>query len=576
LERDHLNEACYRAHLYLGLCALETEEAETAREELMTASRLPSTRAVSIYYLGRLALLEKEYAQAIRYLEESANGVQHPAVWSTLAIAQRKLGSKSGAQEAIKEAYQKDPLDFAALAEQWIWGEILDGQVHSAFDRKDPTFVGCQLYLEQATNYMELGAWSDAIALLRLAIGHFRDNGSVSPLLNYYLGYCYERMDRVSEADESYRIASTSLVDYVFPYRKMSIKVLRSALKRNELDSNGWMYLGNVLTYLRQLKEGHQSWKKALKLDPQNPILLRSVAHATWHLEADEPQTLEHLKKAMRSAPDDVRVFWDLDHFYDFIRQYDKRLELFRNHRSLVESKDYLVDRVVVLLIRLGQEALLSGSHTQAKGYFEDAVKLMDETYFFTREAYNFLPLKFSEAHFGLGEVLLAESQPGKALEQFEKGLQCPQSLNETYPANPIRTRAHYLMGVAFRRLGDEASAVEHFRTAAEGPVRLNSESLYYRGLALKELGKNSEARNQFLSLVQETQLLLSKEDSPTQEFVLSQAYRGLGDEAQADSLFIRAFERSPNVILQARYEASHIPWEGGLQALLRHIDKIY
>jgi len=566
LDIDHLNEEAYKAHIYLGLVALETGDLDDAREALMIASRYSSTKVTALFYLGRIEFLAGDYEKAVHYLEEAIkSGGYHPAIWSTMAIAYRKMGSKNLALQAIQNALDRDPLEFTALTEQWFWGEAGDNEINSIFDRKDFTFVGSQLYLEQAANYMELGEWQDAISLLKLSVEYFKGKSHVYPLLNYYLGYCHEQLGKVRKAHKLYKKASKGNPKYVFPYRKMSVKVLKAALDDNESDSNGWMYLGNVLTYLRQLEEGLQAWKMAEKLDPKNPILLRNISQATWHLKSDTSQAIAYLEKALDIAPNDPRIFWDLDHMYAFIRADHKHLNLFKKNMALVASKDFLVDRMVDLLIRLGQDAMFEGNHSKAKAYFKEAAELMDTTYFFTREAYDFLPLKYSEAHFGLGEALLKEGNPDLALEQFKKGLECPDNLNETFMSNPVYTRAHYLLGLANKKMGNDDVALEYFQKAAYDPGRPNTESSCYRGLALKELSKKDAARNVFLNLINLAKVSLAEKESPIQHFVISQAYRGLGDNAQAEKHLKIAIEQSPNVILQVRYEASHIPWEGGL-----------
>jgi len=577
LDIDHLNEEAYTAHMFLGLVALETGDLDNAREALMIASRYMPTKVTALYYLGRIAFVEEDYENAVHYLEEAIkSGGYHPVIWSTMAIAHRKMGSKNLALQAIQNALDRDPLDFTAIMEQWFWGEIEDEEVNTIFDRKDSTFVGSQLYLEQAANYMELCEWQDAISLLNLGIDHFQRIGGLNPLLDYYLGYCHEQLGKVRKAHKLYKKASKGNPKYVFPYRKMSVKVLKAALDDNKSDSNGWMYLGNCLTYLRQFEEGLQAWKMAEKLDPKNSILLRNLSQATWNLKSDTSKAIGYLEKALDIAPNDPRVLWDLEHMYDFIRATDKRLNLLREKKDLLESKDYLVDRLVVLLLRLGQRNLFEGNNSKAKAYFEEAAELMDMTYFFTREKYDFLPLKYSEAHFGLGEALLNEGKPELALKQFKKGLECPNNLNETFPANLIRTRAHYLLGLANKKMGNDDVAREYFQKAAYDPIRPNTESIYYQGLALEALGKIDAARDLFLNLVYLDEGALSEKESAIQHFVISQAYRGLGDNAQAEKHLKIAIDQSPNVILKARDEASHIPWEGGLKNYLRHIDEIY
>jgi len=437
LDSDPLNEGNL-AHKYLGLCYLEEGDISSSREELKLATRYKSTRINALYYLGRLEILESNYERAVHFLLEAVNnGGYHPNIWSTMSIAYRKLKLKKQALMAIQEASKQDPLDFTALTERWFWNEAGDDEINSIFDRKDSTFVGCQLYLRQAANYMELGEWNDAIDVLQLAAGHFRGRTRINPLINYYLGFCYEQTGKRKDAHYHYQKASKGNPLYVFPYRKLSVKVLRSALSYNESDPNGWLYLGNVLTHLRQHDEGLKAWEKAKKINPDNPIILRNLAHAYWYLLADTTQTIDYLEMALKHVPNDARIFYEIDCMYEFMGRSIKRINLFKENSAFVKAYDYLVYRWVTLLLSLGQKAIFQDNYPLAEYYFRDATQLVDNTYFFPREMNVHVYERYAEAHLGLGEVLLKGRKSEQAIEQFKMALKYPDTLMKDHQPIP-------------------------------------------------------------------------------------------------------------------------------------------
>ena len=97
----------------------------------------------------------------------------------------------------------------------------------------------------------------------------------------------------------------------------------------------------------------------------------------------------------------------------------------------------------------------------------------------------------------------MEENAPAKAVELLERSLSYPESLGEGKLPNVPDNQAHYYLGVAWQRLGDEAHAKAHFRKAAAGPrepevVRYYndqpSDFLYYQGLAHRALGQEDQA----------------------------------------------------------------------------------
>ena len=567
LVNDHLNDG-YKAYYYLGLMAMKQGRLDEAKDHLAVTGRHKDFRVLSSFYLGNIAIMEKDYQEAVSLFDEAIRfGGIHPDIFVNKAIALRKSGRKEKAGLAIKEAYEKDPMAFNGITEQWFMAEgdkkeAMKEKMHELFDRKDSIFIMSQLYLETSLRYMELYEWQDAGEILSEAIHYFETNHrKVSPMLDLYLGYCHLKMNNEDKARTIFRKAETRSNKFVFPYRKYSINVLKTALEYHPEGSNTLMYLGNVLAYLRQHREAIDSWKKSVKLDPDNSYALHNLGSASWYVYQDLDMSISYLEKALEASPNDGRLILELDHLYIANDKEDERMELYRAHEQTVRKDDELVLRWVDLLI-----------HQQA---FELAVDLMDNTYFFAKEMnYNqpYVHTQYAEAHYGLGEVYLRERKYQEALAEFNIGSQYPSHLNDIYPARPVTSRLDYLKGMAYEGLGNDQKAVRQWQQVIDGNSRSYSESDYYRALALIKLGEKEEG-NELLEalIIHHTEKLKNetvdaeeqdddKQSKAISHYILSRIYEFQGKGKEAKEHFSKATALNAEVIINTRLQATFVP----------------
>ena len=91
------------------------------------------------------------------------------------------------------------------------------------------------------------------------------------------------------------------------------------------------------------------------------------------------------------------------------------------------------------------------------------------------------------------------------ALEHAEKAFDTPENLGEAYHLLQAKADVNYLKGLALRGLGREAEAKAAFKAAADEAgdfqsmaVTEYSELSYWRGLALVALGRKKDAKALF------------------------------------------------------------------------------
>ena len=106
----------------------------------------------------------------------------------------------------------------------------------------------------------------------------------------------------------------------------------------------------------------------------------------------------------------------------------------------------------------------------------------------------------------------MAEEKYNDAIAFAERTLLYPENLGEGKLENVPDNRAFYVMGCAFRALGDEAKAREFLEKATAGsripePVRYYndqpSDYIYFQGLAFHALGDDKEAGDSFRRLAE-------------------------------------------------------------------------
>ena len=242
---------------YLGLAQAALGETQKARFAWGQAATLPAWRAASLLQLGRLtaregsglesahssgACLEAEHAasechnsrpdplQGLRLVQQAiAESPEMIRAGGMEVALLRRTGQAEEARARLAHWQSVDPPSsflrheavLLGAADEALWAHLA----------ADPERV-----LELAVDYMALGLWDDAHALLARrypAAGVVAEPGMVLPqdypLVAYYRGYCAEKAGRSGRED--FALASRQSTRYVFPNRPESLAVLRRAVE---------------------------------------------------------------------------------------------------------------------------------------------------------------------------------------------------------------------------------------------------------------------------------------------------------------------------------------------------------
>ncbi len=148
--------------------------------------------------------------------------------------------------------------------------------------------------------------------------------------------------------------------------------------------------------------------------------------------------------------------------------------------------------------------AKLTSAYIEA-GRYEDALNVLTENYFPPAEGdYGFWDM-FVEAHVRLGVENLEEGRHDEARQHFQSAMEYPPNLGPGAPYTPFRREAmqKYWLGECCHAMGEKQKARETWDSMLIQKY-LSPKETYYKGLALRRLGKPKEATKLFKDTLKE------------------------------------------------------------------------
>ena len=146
-------------------------------------------------------------------------------------------------------------------------------------------------------------------------------------------------------------------VDYIFPFRLETIKVLGVALKYNQNDSRAYYYLGNIL-YDKQPGKAIEYWENAVKCDPSFAIAYRNLGWGYYQNRNDGLKAITAYEKAISLNKNEPIYYNELDALYEMSNSsIEKRLKLFEGSNEIVKNRDDSFVRQIIVLTLAGEPA---------------------------------------------------------------------------------------------------------------------------------------------------------------------------------------------------------------------------
>ncbi len=448
--------------------------------------------------IARLDLRNGDYRKAINHIGRAIeNNSLNAQLWALKATALRLNNDLALAEEAAGRALELDPLH------PWALHEVILSLKNSGkpYNEKLKLLTGVlygdyHCYIELALQYLNSGLYQDADSVLELA-----DENEIKDraLIDYYQGYAKYLMKQDTEAKGRFAEARRRPVDDIFPFRLETIDVLRKAIEIDNQDATACYYLGLVYAGIAELDSAVAFWQKAVNLDPKNGRAWRclGLGHFTYFgRELNLSKAREYYQKAFELLPEDSRILLEFERVKEALGEdVNERLAFLKQHRSVVESRDDLLVKMLDLMVRNAD--------------YEKALQYYTKHHFHNWEGQYSIHNAYMEACIGMAE---AASSPSQALELYNRACKYPENL-EVAPREPnLRGFLYYPMAMLHLELSNTAEAQRLLDIAASEVTKIPTVVNYYQALTLRAKGETSMAETVISQLEREARQLIEGE----------------------------------------------------------------
>jgi tetratricopeptide (TPR) repeat protein len=482
---------------YLALVQRAQGKKTEAYDNFYRASWSYAWSAPSFYQIAELDCLLGDFNKALEHLEKSlTTNSENLNALNLKAIILRKMNDPKSARAQILHNLKINPLDHQALNELHLIDSLTGDREQSSENLKE--FVSKlrdweESYLELATDYGNCGFYQEAIDVLTI----IEERGSKYPMIYYYLGYYWSKQNDQEKSLASYTSASRMPYDHCFPYRGEEVEILRHAMLVNPADPYAPYYLGNLL-YEHQPEEAIKAWEKSKQIDDSFYIVHRNLSLAYKEVQKDYKKAEISMNRALECNGGDSRLLFELDNLNELnMVSSQEKCEFLKNNIQTVKKRDETLIRLATRLVEDSKydEALEILTTNTIIGEFEGVVEMQNAFI----NAYTLRSLEY-----------IKKEEYELAYKDLESAL--------AYPIRLIGRARHtqflYLMSVICKKTGDQAKAESLLKQTLEitieegGPYR---EYFFYKGLALKDLGRTDEANRLFQNMLKNA--LEKKED---------------------------------------------------------------
>lgn len=319
--------------------------------------------------------------------------------------------------------------------------------------------------------------------------------GATDPQTFYYLGKIYDSMGCKEQASEAFAAGENADPTCCFPNTLEAIKAFEKALEYNPDDAMANYYLGNIYYDKRQYVPAISHWRAAAALRPDYPTVWRNLALASFNIRGSEDDAVEFMEKAYALDTTDARILMELDQLYKRLhRPLADRLAFLQAHPEEVGKRDDLTLELITLLNQTGQ--------------YTEARERLDARIFHPWEGgEGKVPAQYQAARVGLARKAMDEGNFEEAVTLLEECLEYPHHLGEGKLYGAQENDFYYLLGEAYKALGDQQKAIECWKKGTEGPTEpapalyyndAKPDKIFYAGLCWRALGDENKARGCF------------------------------------------------------------------------------
>jgi len=440
--------------------------------------------------LGELAMVQKHYGEAANLLRRALRHNPDDALaFADLAVALRLAGKSAEAADAAKQAVRLMPLLPMAVAEASREGVSAGGGAASRLAPSALPAIHCpdaEDYLAAADWYRSLDDDRSADALLGAAVKSLPAH-ALSPLVDYTLASDARTAGKGGEAERFAAQGAAAPYAKVFPQRVSDAVVLADEVAHNPVDAHAEYYLGNFLFARGRYDDASKLWLEALGAGFDSSVLERNLGVYAWRVSKDLKAAAAYYRKAVDLAPDDYRLYLDLDEILSELGDTVGRDKLLDQAPASVRERDTVRVRRALLLVE--------------QRHYPDALAALAGHAFKPWEGGEVVRRIYVAASVSEGRARLRDSDAHAAEESFRRALEYPANLGVGKPDHPHDEAAFYWLGEALAAERNNEGARNAWQQAiaedqAVGPFGRESsgESQFYAALSMDKLGQTAVA----------------------------------------------------------------------------------
>ena len=403
-----LNPQFSEARVNLALTLIQRGKQKDAAVQLKEVLRLDPNNATALYHLGTIETSSGASAMAVTHLSR-AHDLSPSDVRITLALARCYLaeGQREAAAKLVNPVLGREEPSQILLSAVLIAVEA--GQhdlVRQALEqvlRRGPKAL--EEILSQARELSTQGSYETVRGLLE-AVGSAGENSSE---WNALLGYAEYKLRDPSKASAH----------------------LRRAIELAPQVEEYYLKMGELLLFYNSDQAAAVFCKRGLQNIPNSAALHFALAVADWSHQLDSDAAIEQLNTALRIEPD----FQSALELLCLIQHRQKKwgaLEQTADHLIRVNpnfSPGYYF-KGAALEAKAPRSEKPEATLAAARKLLEQSVRLEPQ---------------FAESHVGLGELLEAQGELGRAIAEYQQAIKI----------DPNNSQGFYHLANAYRRAGE-------------------------------------------------------------------------------------------------------------------------
>ncbi len=469
----------------LGLCLKYQYQLSEAYDWFYKATWNGGWQGAAYFACAQISSMQGRWEDALYEVDRALVAGYHNQKARALKVAlMANLGIEDGIEELMEESLEQDRFNYGVL---WEAGER---------DRVIALMHGNPLnYQELALDYAQAGLWMRANDVLDLAI----EVGAVNAMTYYYKTWI--------------NIEVTPLPDtplpICFPNRLEDILALNRVMQLDKQDAQAPYLLGCLYYDKRQYDEAIRLWELSSELNPAFPTVWRNLALAAYNKQDDKQKALELMEKAFHLDESNSRILMELDQLKKALGlPHAERLSSLQQYPALIQERDDLVLEEITLLNQVGR--------------YEEAMTKLDAHKFHPWEGgEGKVPAQYQISRVEQVKRLLANLDNLETLEKLDKldkaialleaCLEYPHHLGEGKLYGAQENDFYYLMALAYEKKGETGKMHECLLKATEGPTEpaaamyyndAKPDKIFYAALAYRKLGNENKARSLFYRLL--------------------------------------------------------------------------